>query len=287
LKKLSVIFCFYCLIGFAASPELWAAQNNLKGDSVRPAAKTLKLNPAFAITATALTRKLKSQPKILIVDVRLQTDFEKFHIPGSIHIPLFSIKSKTFLKSGPVVLVNQGCSYGQLEHACRNLNKAGFKAAYLYGGLNSWKRSGQTLKGDVFAQKRLNRITPAIFYNEKNYAHWIVLDVHASPDQIAASLFPDALSVPFTTDNKRFVAAFDKLASGHKANPLTSFIILNQNGTQYDAIEKVLRQSWYPHQIVFYLNGGIEGCQAFLNQQETRRQAKHNPEKFKKCSHCP
>ncbi|MDM8539600.1 hypothetical protein QUF90_00795 [Desulfococcaceae bacterium HSG9] len=69
--------------------------------------------------------------------------------------------------------------------------------------LNSWKRSGQPLKGDVFAQKRLNRITPAIFYNEKKYSHRIVLDAQASPAQTAASLFPDALSVPFTADNKR------------------------------------------------------------------------------------
>jgi hypothetical protein len=62
---------------------------------------------------------------------------------------------------------------------------------------------------------------------------------------------------------------------------------LNQNDSQYDTIEKALLQSWYPHKIVFYLNGGIEAYQAFLNQQETMRQAKHNPKKFKKCAHYP
>ncbi len=65
--------------------------------------KLRKRDPAFAISVESVLRKLKKKEKIVLVDVRNREKFEKIRIPGSINIPLFAIKTKTFLKHKPLV----------------------------------------------------------------------------------------------------------------------------------------------------------------------------------------
>jgi hypothetical protein len=55
-----------------------------------------------------LQQSLNSNKDILIVDVRNQDEFKKYHIPGSPDVPLFALKAKTFLISKPIALVNNG-----------------------------------------------------------------------------------------------------------------------------------------------------------------------------------
>jgi hypothetical protein len=83
-------------------------------------------------------------------------------------VPLFTIKTKGFLKSTPFVLINEGYYYGQLEQECKRLRDPGFTAVWiLNGGLNAWRQKGAPLNGDIFAQKELNRMPPQVFFEEK------------------------------------------------------------------------------------------------------------------------
>jgi rhodanese-related sulfurtransferase len=103
------------------------------------AMKLGKRNPELAISAESVLQKLKEKREIILIDVRNSKKFEKFRIPGSINIPLFAIKTKTFLKSKPLVLINEGYSYSQLEQECMILRNSGFKASILDGGIYYWK----------------------------------------------------------------------------------------------------------------------------------------------------
>ena len=40
---------------------------------------------------------------LTLVDVRSTDDFQRLHIPGSLNIPLYAVKTKIFLKSFPMV----------------------------------------------------------------------------------------------------------------------------------------------------------------------------------------
>jgi rhodanese-related sulfurtransferase len=73
--------------------------------------KFKKRNPAFATSVESVLRKLKGNEEMILVDVRKQDEFERFRITGSISIPLFAIKTKAFLKSIFLVLVNEGYDY--------------------------------------------------------------------------------------------------------------------------------------------------------------------------------
>ena len=83
-------------------------------------------NPAFAISAESVLQKLRENQDIILIDVRKRVEFEKFRIPGSINIPLFAIKTKAFLKSKSLVIVNEGYNYSELEQECEHLREAGF-----------------------------------------------------------------------------------------------------------------------------------------------------------------
>jgi rhodanese-related sulfurtransferase len=112
-----------------------------------------------SVLMESVSQQLKNRQDITLVDVRDAGEFEKFRIPGSINIPLFAIKTKTFLKSKPLVLINNGQNYKQLTDECTVLSKAGFIVSMLDGGLYQWKRKNGRLEGDVFAQKELNYIS--------------------------------------------------------------------------------------------------------------------------------
>ena len=63
--------------------------------------KLKKRNPAFVISVETVLEKLKQKENPVLIDLRNRESFEKFRIPGSITInmPLFAIRTKTFLKN--------------------------------------------------------------------------------------------------------------------------------------------------------------------------------------------
>ena len=69
---------------------------------------------SFAISPDAVLYKLKQKQKITLIDVRNPEDFARLHIPGSLNIPLYAVKTKVFLKSFPIVLINAGFHYSPL-----------------------------------------------------------------------------------------------------------------------------------------------------------------------------
>ena len=245
-----------------------------------------KRNPAFAISVESVLKKLREKQEIILIDVRKRAEFEKFRIPGAINIPLFAIKTKAFLKSKPLVLINEGYSYSQLERECEPLRKFGFKVWLLNGGLHYWRRKRGPLEGDAFAQKGLNRIPPAIFFTEKDYENWIVIDVSPSKHSEACSLIPRTIFIPYENNEKKFISTFKKTVAQHKDNAFISALLFTEKGVLYDKIEKVIKKT--DSKPVFFLKGGIEAYRKFLEKQAIIRQAKHNSRKtLKKCSSCP
>lgn len=125
---------------------------------------------ALFVAAESVLQEIKAEQKILLIDIRESKAFEKVRIPGSINIPLSFIKTKPFLKPGPLVLVSAG--YGQrfMEKECRRLNARGFKAVILLGGLCAWKQAGGKLEGDLTALGQVGLATPWRFLMQPNPA---------------------------------------------------------------------------------------------------------------------
>lgn len=245
-------------------------------------------NPPFVISVESVIKQLRdTQKKMILIDVRPESAFKKFRIPGSINIPLFAIKTKTFLKSKSLVLINEGYHFNQMQQECKELEKAGFNVRFLYGGFNAWKEQGYALDGDVFAQSELNRMPAQSLFAEKENTHWIVIDISEPENPQTSALLPQAISIPYTTTHEeQFIFALEETLTSHENNPCISIVILDEFGKQYGHIEKAIQNTDINN--VFFLKGGLKAYKKFIDQQMLISHAKDNPKTLEEvCPCCP
>ena len=248
--------------------------------------KWKKYNLANLISPNSVLRKLKEKGELVLVDVRDAKDFNSCRIRGSINIPAFALSKKTFLKSKPLVLVNEGFRYSTLEQAYHRLKDSGFQhVSILIGGLNYWREKELPLDGDVFAQKKLNKIPPRGFFAERHYENLIVVDVSGTMNPETPDLMPRAFSLPYRGLAKEFVDKLKQALQPHENDPLVSVLVFNKNGRYPESMELLIRKAGIKN--VFYLKDGLEGYKTFLQKQALILRTKNTRKIVKKCVTCP
>ncbi|MBC2716645.1 MAG: rhodanese-like domain-containing protein [Desulfobacteraceae bacterium] len=235
---------------------------------------------SFAVSVEAVLHKMKQKRKILILDVRSPQEFGKVHIPGSMNVPLYSIKTKPFLKTSQLVLVNNGYIYAPLENECIKLKEKAFDVSILWGGLSAWKEKGLDFDGDVFAVKELNRISSQDFFQEKESRENIIIDVSSKVIPESGQLFPDVRHIHDLTE-KSFHNVLKEIDPGR----FYTVLIFNENGQGYDILERAVKKAEIRN--VFYLTGGINEYKRFLKNFALSRTSKENRIKnVNKCIPC-
>jgi rhodanese-related sulfurtransferase len=237
------------------------------------------------VSMESVLSMLKRKQDILLVDVRDKEAFEKFRLPGSIRVSLHALKTKAFLKGSAVVLVSEGYPSGVLERTCRELRAVGFaQLSILNGGLRHWQQKNGPIEGEAFAASEVSRISPIDFFSQKDSAEWLVITV-SNPDFGAGrsqALIPGARHLPWEGNPSKFTSALKAIVCGRAKSPLLSILVCDASGTQYEGIERAVQQAEIGK--VFYLNGGLEAYQAFLEQQALLRQP--GTEEVKRCATC-
>jgi rhodanese-related sulfurtransferase len=216
---------------------------------------------SFAILPDEVLHQLMQKQKTTLVDVRNPEDFTRLHIPGSLNIPLYAVKTKAFLKSFAIVLVNEGFRYAELENECRRLAERGFKVSILAGGLPAWKRKGGQLVGDFFGLDAMKTVSPQVFFREKDYENLLVVDISQTRGETSSWLIPYAKHIPVVDDNDGSAAELGKLISNNKTKPFQSIIIFNETGEQYEKAEKLLNRMGIE---TFKLQGGVAGYRKYF-----------------------
>lgn len=287
-QRAVAIACLFAILVMALPAHMLAAErtSDLK---IPPKLinRTLKeRNPSLMTSVESVLHSTKQKNDVVLIDVRNQEEFERARIPRSINIPLFAIKTKAFLKAKPLVLLNEGYSYGPLERACQHLRASGFRVSILSGGLNCWRQKGGRLKGDAFAQKELNKMPPGIFFEERQYEGWVAIDVSESQESDSRHLIPEAIHVPLSDNAREFVSKLKAAIPRHESKSLPSVLIFNEAGGRYERIENFLKEAELNN--VFFLEGGLRGYKTFLQRQALIWQANHQAKKtLKKCANCP
>jgi len=216
---------------------------------------------SFAITPDAVLYKLKQKQKITLIDVRNPEDFERLHIPGSLNIPLHAVKTKVFLKSFPLVLLNEGFHYSALQSECRQLTDLGFKAFILDGGLPAWKREGSRLVGDPFALRDMKTVSPRVFLGEKNYGNMLVIDISPVQTEISRQLMPYSRHIPVSAEPDEWFRKLNRIITDHKSRPFLSVVVINETGDGYDGAYKKLADLGVN---AFFLQSGVAGYKKYL-----------------------
>jgi rhodanese-related sulfurtransferase len=242
------------------------------------------------ISMEAVLQKLKEKQDLILIDVRGTKEFEKFRIPVSVNIPLFAVKTKTFLKSKPLVLINEGHSYKQLMDECAMLSESGFTVSILNGGLYQWRRKGGPLEGDVFAQRELNKISSQTFLAGQRYENWIVVDVSKSGNPRADHQNVRRVHIPFANDPKEFISKLETTIKNHREKDFVSVLLCDEDGKIYEEIERHVQAAGIANAL--YLEGGLEGYKTFEQQQTSMWQEKKvrtgkTVKTNKNCTACP
>jgi rhodanese-related sulfurtransferase len=236
----------------------------LSGDEAPVARRHLSDAPVCYLTAV----QLADLPGVMLVDVRRAQDFARYHIPGSINIPAFALKTKPFLKERTLVLVDDGRRPRRLEATCRDLRRRGFRQVrVLHGGLRAWRHALGPLTGDELARAELGRLMPADLVLEQDQARWRALNLaggDASPlsevfdisdplDEEHRGSFADALREAVETELRRFGSSRDVL------------LVAADDERDAEFARQVAGRDW-PQ--VYYLAGGLAGYRDHLARQQ-------------------
>lgn len=238
---------------------------------------------ALYITAENVMSMMKSKQDALLIDVRDREAFDKLRIPGSIHVPLYSLKTKAFLRDKPLALVSEGYPNAALDLTCKSMRDAGFtRASILNGGLRSWIQKKGPVEGDVRSVQLVSRVQPKHFFTQKDLRGWLVVavsgdDVSSSPPLIAGTAY-----LPHRGDPRKFVSALKALISRKAETLHLSVLICDESEGSYEGIERVVQQEEIEQ--VFYLKGGLTAYRAFLQQQSLLVQ--RGKEEAKRCVNC-
>ncbi len=106
----------------------------------------LPVSRANLITVHDLKKWIDSEERIMIVDVRRQSEWDEGHIEGAVHIYLGHLgkEADTLPRDVPVVVI---CKTGNRSgFGASVLLRAGFEGVYnCLGGIDAWQRSGYPL----------------------------------------------------------------------------------------------------------------------------------------------
>ncbi|GMV53237.1 MAG: rhodanese-like domain-containing protein [Chlorobi bacterium] len=93
------------------------------------------------ISTDVLKRRIENSEELIILDVRTNEEWDEFHLPGAIHIPLHELESRLSEiechKDCEIIVYCR--SGGRSGQACMFLELSGFcKPVNLKGGISAW-----------------------------------------------------------------------------------------------------------------------------------------------------
>ncbi len=235
------------------------------------------------ISAYELLSSISSGQKFIMVDVRAVNEFDRYHIPGSLNIPLHEIGHKSFLKSHNILIINQGGELSRLESTCDELRQNEFDHIYiLSGGLAAWRDAGGEITGDYFAIDGIDEIKPSHCYADLKHGRWIV--VAAGIGDAASILFQhDAVQVSCSKQVEKCAESIAESVNKIRVSQYDKPVLVVTEAGNYQELKKNLRAAGVEN--AFYLKGGIRAYKKFLENARLINQSKH--QEVRPCGSCP
>ena len=96
------------------------------------------------VDATALAERLANRD-VAVIDVRQAAEWRRGHIRGSLNLPLTQVASRLHRLPNDKTIVAVCASGHRSALAARTLQRAGYQAQNLKGGIHAWTRAGLPL----------------------------------------------------------------------------------------------------------------------------------------------
>jgi rhodanese-related sulfurtransferase len=268
-----------CPAGFPTAPSAAASP-----PPTFDVAKSRRRDRSCFVAPDAVAKQSKANP-FTLVDVRSANDFEQMRIPGSLNIPLHLVKTKAFLKTRNIVLINEGRTSVDLEDSCRSLKQAGFQqVSILENGLYGWGVRKKPLEGDSSVTRTLNKLKPGELFAERAYDDWVVINLSGAPGtntRETQNALPRKVVTLKTTSKAIPIAEIrSAIRAQEQTNPNARIVIAADSDAVYQKLERELSGG---HADVFYLVGGLSKYREHVTMQIAARGGKDKPAKLSAC----
>ncbi len=216
---------------------------------------------------------------VVLIDVRPQKDYERYHLRGSLNIPAYSIKTKSFLKSEPLVLIGDGVSVASLLSVCGSLKLSGFSRVTVFGaGVHAWRElmtdnSGFRLKQDA------RKLTPKQFVSVKNEHQWLIVSLDKNIDDVKKE-FGRFRIITYSEGDAVFARKLDQIFASRNPVGDRRLLFVSRDGARYAGIDAGLFKTY--SNSMYYLEGGLEAYRKYVKTRSAllaRANAKPRQEK--------
>lgn len=231
-------------------------------------------NCEFVDPVEILGKRLNGTAPFHFVDIRSEQLFADAHIPDSMPIPLYFLKTKTYLKAKSLVIVGSGAEAPMLETACRELSGLGFdRVSLLEGGMNSWRRAGGNVAGALIGSDEWSKITPFEFERDKRKSLWTAFLF--TPVEKAAEETTSRFEI-VSPDLDKSARQISDLIKARAVKGYAAIVVANEDGIYRNEFrnrsEQIVKESASRFSL-FYLEGGVRALKEFrdLNKAKQRR----------------
>ena len=212
--------------------------------------------------------------KLLIVDFRSTENFDSGHLPGSINLPKYQLKTKNTFKNGPILIVDEAINYLDNVPLCEVLPSIGFSEIYvLRGGYERWlaeKSKKPNVYGNENTKSDLSEISTIDFIRIAEKTAWLVLDFSGRSNSYPARVLTMAADNITEKSMLQVDEWFNNFTKDEGFSP--QVLIFDEHGTDYSGISssispKILRNS-------YFLKGGLNAFDKELKAQRLIRDKK-------------
>jgi rhodanese-related sulfurtransferase len=224
--------------------------------------------------------KLWNKKKAIFVDVRSPSEYQKSHIPNSLNIPLYQVRTKDFLKKESIVIVDNGYFMSDKLLACMKLKQSGYsRVSILEDGLLSWRNNNGELVGN-YPEINLVTISPDQYNKFSADGYWVIIDASNSNKNITY-LFPSKEVIRYSDlnidANKNI-----RLSEFKSENKKINYLIIGLSEKGAFNVDRVIKR--IGADLVFSLSRNINDYQSYISKQKLLiSKAKLGPVRVKPC----
>lgn len=217
----------------------------------------------------AATMKI-NDPRTIFVDVRNEQQFETIRIPASINIPAHFLRTKKYLQTMNVILVDEGYDPAALINTGEILNKQGFHISILAGGIAAWQQQKKELTGEEFAGRTLHFVPASALKKTIEGSRYVKALINVSETALDTP-FPGTKHLPVTKQQDVHKAM--QFIADLQLDEKSGVLLFTEQG-DYDLFSILPENGNFP--TIFFLTGGFAAYSEFAKQHQAMLQPRES-----------